>query len=41
MPGVIEVNSEVSVGSVIEDIIILLSCSSEEELEGQIFYLPL
>lgn len=41
MPGVIEVTSDAPIGRVIEDIILLLSCSLDGELEGQIFYLPL
>jgi Domain of unknown function (DUF5615) len=41
MPGVIEVTSDVPIGRVIEDLLLLLSCSSEGELEGQIQYLPL
>lgn len=40
MPGVIEVTSDASIGKVIEDILILLSCSLDGELEGQIHYLP-
>ncbi len=41
MPGVIEVTSDAPIGRVIEDIILLLSCSLDGELEGQILYLPL
>ncbi|AFY88620.1 hypothetical protein DSM107010_17820 [Chroococcidiopsis cubana SAG 39.79] len=41
MPGVIEISLDAAVGKVIEDIILLLECSSESELEGQIQYLPL
>ncbi|AFY86896.1 MAG: hypothetical protein CLLPBCKN_003587 [Chroococcidiopsis cubana SAG 39.79] len=41
MPGVIEVGVDVSIGKVIEDILIILECSLEGELEGQIQYLPL
>ncbi len=40
MPGVIEVNSDASIGRVIEDLLLLLSCSLDRELEGQIQYLP-
>jgi predicted nuclease of predicted toxin-antitoxin system len=41
MPGVIEVGVDVSIGKVIDDILIILECSLEGELEGQIQYLPL
>ncbi len=41
MPGVIEVTSDATIGRVIEDILLLLSCSYEGELDGQIQYLPL
>jgi predicted nuclease of predicted toxin-antitoxin system len=40
MPGVIEVTSDTSIGRVIEDILVILECSLEGELEGQIQYLP-
>jgi hypothetical protein len=40
MPGVIEVTSDASIGRVIEDILLILNCSMEGELEGQIQYLP-
>jgi hypothetical protein len=40
MPGVIEVTSDASIGRVIEDLLLLLSCSLDGELEGQIQYLP-
>jgi predicted nuclease of predicted toxin-antitoxin system len=41
MPGVIEIRTDAPVGRVIEDICILLECGIPEELEGQIYYLPL
>ena len=41
MPGVVEVTSGEPIGRVIEDILVLLACSLEGELEGQIQYLPL
>jgi len=40
MPGVIEVSLDTSVGRVIEDILVLVECSQEGELEGQVQYLP-
>jgi Domain of unknown function (DUF5615) len=40
MPGVIEVPSDAAIGRVIEDLLILLECALEGELDGQIQYLP-
>ncbi|MFE1748496.1 DUF5615 family PIN-like protein [Coleofasciculus sp. H7-2] len=41
MPGVFEVSLDVSIGRVIEDILLLAECTLEGEWEGQIRYLPL
>lgn len=41
MPGVFEVSRTAPIGPVIEDILLLIECSLEEEWEGQIIYLPL
>ena len=41
MTGVIEVTFDASIGQVIEDLLLILNCSLEGELEGQIYYLPL
>ncbi len=41
MPGVIEVSTDAQIGRVIEDILLLIDCTLEGELEGQIQYLPL
>lgn len=41
MTGVIEVTFDASIGRVIEDLLFILDCSLEGELEGQIYYLPL
>ncbi len=41
MPGVIEIRTDASMGKVIEDIFIILECSVAEDLDGQIYYLPL
>jgi predicted nuclease of predicted toxin-antitoxin system len=41
MTGVIEVTFDASIGRVIEDLLLILDCSLEGELEGQIYYLPL
>jgi predicted nuclease of predicted toxin-antitoxin system len=40
MPGVIEISTDAPVGRVIEDILVLVECSQEGELEGQVQYLP-
>jgi|SRR6478672_4429052 len=40
MPGVIEVGTDARIGQVIEDILLVVDCSLEGELEGQIQYLP-
>ena len=41
MPGVIEIHTDAAIGRVIEDIIMVLECGTLEDLEGQIYYLPL
>lgn len=41
MPGVVEIHADAPIGKVIEDMIIILECSVAEDLEGQIYYLPL
>ncbi len=41
MPGVIEVSTDAPIGKVIEDILMILECGVEKDLEGQIYYLPL
>jgi hypothetical protein len=41
MPGVIEVSDELSVGSVIQDLVLLAGASQEGEWEGKVIYLPL
>ncbi|MBD2177846.1 DUF5615 family PIN-like protein [Pseudanabaena sp. FACHB-1998] len=41
MTGVIEVTFDAPIGRVIEDLLVILDCSLEGELEGQIYYLPL
>ncbi|MCC5646938.1 DUF5615 family PIN-like protein [Nostoc sp. CHAB 5824] len=40
MPGVIEVSLDAPIGRVIEDILVLMECSQEGELEGQVQHLP-
>jgi len=41
MPGVLEVATDMRIGQAIEDILLVVDCSLEDELEGQIQYLPL
>ena len=41
MPGVFEVDRGLPLGTVIEDILLLVECSIDGEWEGQIRYLPL
>ena len=41
MPGVFEVKRKLSLGLVIENVLILIACSVEGEWEGQVRYLPL
>jgi hypothetical protein len=41
MPGVFEVNLDASFGRIIEDILLLVTCSLEGEWDGQVLYLPL
>ncbi len=41
MPGVFEVGRNVSIGTAIEEIILLAECSLPDEWESQVRYLPL
>lgn len=41
MPGVFEVGRSVSIGTAIEDILLIAESSIESEWEGQVRYLPL
>jgi predicted nuclease of predicted toxin-antitoxin system len=41
MAGVIEVRQEVTIQQAIEDILLVVICSSDQEWEGLILYLPL
>ena len=40
MPGVLEVHTDARIGQVIEDILLIIDCTIDGELEGQIYYLP-
>jgi predicted nuclease of predicted toxin-antitoxin system len=39
MPGVTEISTDAPIGRVIEDVLVLVECSQEGELAGQIQYL--
>ena len=39
--GVIEVRRDAPIGVAIEDILLVLSCMSEEEIASQVLYVPL
>ena len=41
MPGVIPVPQSLPVGDAIEDLVLAVECMFEEEMEGQVRYLPL
>lgn len=41
MPGVIEIHTDATIGRVIEDLFMILECGKPEDLDGQIYYLPL
>lgn len=41
LPGVFEVSRNVPIGVAIEDILLLVECSLDDEWEGQVRYLPL
>lgn len=41
MPGVFEVSLAASLGQAIDDLLLLVECSLENEWEGQIVYVPL
>lgn len=40
MPGVIEISTDAPIGRVIEDVLVLVECSQDGELEGHVQYLP-
>jgi hypothetical protein len=41
MPGVFAARSDLSIGSTLDDLLLLAECSLEGECEGQVRYLPL
>jgi hypothetical protein len=41
MPGVIEIHTDAPIGRVIEDLCMILECAMPEDINGQIYYLPL
>ena len=41
MPGVFEISQAVSISSALDDILLLVLCSDQEEWQGQVRFLPL
>lgn len=41
MPGVIEISQEAPISPVIDDLLLLLTCSLPDEWEGQVLFVPL
>lgn len=41
MPGVVEIDADLPVGSAIEELILIAECSLDGEWEGRVLYLPL
>ncbi|MBE9113153.1 hypothetical protein IQ273_27610 [Nodosilinea sp. LEGE 07298] len=41
MPGVVEIRTDAPIGKIIEVIFIILECGVAEDLDGQVYYLPL
>lgn len=41
MPGVIEVRPDLSIGQIIDDLLLIVGCSLPGELEGLVLYRPL
>ena len=41
MPGIIEVPQDTPIGSILDDLLLIIDASHEGEWEGQVLYLPL
>lgn len=41
MPGVFEIGQEIPIRNVIDDLLLIATCSLNDEYEGQVRYLPL
>lgn len=41
MPGVIGIQSDAPIGTILEDLLILIGATEPESLEGQVVYIPL
>jgi hypothetical protein len=41
MPGVFEVSQDVSIGTAVDEILLLAVCSDQDEWQGQVRFLPL
>ncbi|HKY37333.1 MAG TPA: DUF5615 family PIN-like protein [Polyangiaceae bacterium] len=40
MPGVIEISSKATVGEVLEDLVLVVTCSTADDCRNQVLYLP-
>src|SRR5262245_62765330 len=41
MPGVIEVRSRAPIGEVVEDLLLVVACSTPDDFRDRVFYVPL
>jgi hypothetical protein len=41
MPGVIAIHQGVAIGGVIEDLVLTVACSTNDDLSGQLCFIPL
>lgn len=41
MPGVFEISQDVPIGRAVDDILLILLCSDQDEWRGQVRFLPL
>jgi hypothetical protein len=41
MPGVIEIVSGTSIGRAVDDLVLILECLADDELNDQVLYIPI
>ena len=41
MPGVIEVSARAPIGEALDNLVLIVLCSTMEDFEAQVFYVPL
>ena len=41
MPGVVEVISSAPIGQIVEELVLIIECYEDGDLDGQVLYLPL